>query len=330
MTTITIPRACLAITVAAVSACALAWGAARILSPPVRAADPVAAPGQSREARAFLATQASLAAPASAADQPALPPRGPGATPGPALTYTTMLPCRIVDTREIDQRLPAGSSYTIRSVLADYSVQGGVAEGCGIDGLTPQAIVVNVTAVLPSAAGFATVFPYPEARPLAASVNYASGAIVNNTVVTKVDTSTPGGRFRLYTYAGADYVIDLVGYYSPDAGRQSRVDCYDRTANRYAPSGQNVIYYMPASCDAGYTVTAVQCQSLGSTAEGYQGQATIEWSNTGVFSDEWRGELRVGCVGRDIVPTSAGGGSPFDMKEYCCRVIEEPIPPPAP
>ena len=329
MTTSNFPRWPLGIVLAAATTCALAWGLSRLLSPPAPIADPVPAPGQSPRAKAFLAAQATIGTAAPAVEPP-LVPRGPGAAPGPALAYTTMLPCRIADTRVIDQRLPGGSIYTLRSVLADYSVQGGTVEGCGMDGLTPQAIVVNVTAVLPSVAGYATIYPYLEARPLAASVNFAAGAIVNNTVVTKVDTTTPGGRFRLYTYADADYVIDLVGYYTPYVATPSRLDCYPSATNRTAPSGQNFFYYAPPTCDAGYTLITAQCQSLGSTAEGYQTQATIEWSTVGVLSDDASGEPRVACIGQEVVPASAGGGSPYDVKEHCCRVIAEPTPPPAP
>ncbi len=329
MTALNLRRWSMGVAMAAAAAWALAWNASPRPAMPAYAVDPVPAPGQSRQAKAFLASQASFA-PASLAAVEAAGPRGPGATPGPALAYTTMLPCRILDTRETASRVPANGTLDVRSVLADYSVQGGVAAGCGMDGVAPQAVAINVTAVLPSQAGYATVFPYPGPRPLAASVNYAAGAIVNNTVMTKVDATAPGGQFRLYTYGASDYVIDLVGYYTLNTGRQRRLDCYESRIDRYAPSGQRFFYYTSATCDAGFTLMAAQCQSLGSSVTGYEGKATIEWSTTGVIADFFSGEPRTACTGMELVPGEAGGGSPVDVKERCCRVIEEPIPAPAP
>lgn len=322
MTASSIRRWSVGVAMAAAAACALAWNASPRPAAPVHAADPVPAPGHSREAKAFVASQAS-----PPAIDPAGP-RGPGAPPGQALAYTTMVPCRILDTRVTGARVPANGTLDVRSVLADYRVQGGMAEGCGMDGVTPEAVVVNVTAVLPSGAGYATVFPYPGPRPLAASVNYEAGVIVNNTVMTKVDASAPGGQFRLYTYGASDYVIDLVGYYTLNTGRQRRLDCYESRIDRYAPSGQRFFYYTPTTCNAGFTLVAAQCQSLGSTATGYEGKAMIEWNTTGVIADLFNGQPRVACVGAELVPASAGSGSPVDVKERCCRIIEEPIPPP--
>ena len=316
--------ACLLIASAGV--CALAWSAALHVTAQAPAIDAVPAPGSARQVRDFLAVQATLGVRAPSGVDTAGP-RGPGAVPGPSMAYTSMLPCRIVDTRTVDARLSYGSTLDVFSVLADYSPQGGVADGCGMEGIAPQAVVLNVTAVRPSAAGYATVFPYPEPRPLAASVNYTAGAIVNNTVVAKVDAASPGGRFRLFTYAASDYLVDLVGYYTLNTRRRQRMACYDARTRVFAPSGQAILHDAPSSCDAGHVLMSAQCESTGSTAEAYAGMAMVEWSRTGVVADAVTGQPRVVCSGLDMAPAAAGGGSPIDVVEHCCRAIEDPVSP---
>ena len=72
------------------------------------------------------------------------------------------------------------------------------------------AAVLNVTAVGAQGAGFLTVFPCGTSRPLASSVNYATGDTVPNAVLTKIGTS---GKVWVYTQATVDLVVDVNGYF---------------------------------------------------------------------------------------------------------------------
>ena len=77
-------------------------------------------------------------------------------------------------------------------------------------GLPPgAAVVLNVTVVDPSAAGFVTVWPCGSDRPNASSLNFAAGQTIANLVVT---TPGSGGGVCLYTQQDTDLIADLEGY----------------------------------------------------------------------------------------------------------------------
>ena len=72
------------------------------------------------------------------------------------------------------------------------------------------AVVANVTAANPSAAGFATVYPCG-ARPEASSLNYLPGptTATANEVIAKLSAL---GSVCVYSFAETDLLIDVVGY----------------------------------------------------------------------------------------------------------------------
>lgn len=283
---------------------------------PARAGAPLTA----GSAAAFIRAQEALTA---------VPPMA-GARPttvvaGPRMVYTALAPCRIVDTRAAGiGPIAADSASAWVTVATDYSAQGGSGTSCGLDGVAAEAVMVNITAVLPTAAGYATAYPPGGARPLAASLNYAAGKIVNNTVVAKVDTASPGRPFALYTFAQSHYVVDIVGYYAREAPGDYALDCTDVRQTRYLTSGQLLNEVSRPSCPAGYKIMAVDCQYAGSGSEGYEGQATYNWSMNGLlYANSDLGE-RVVCVGRDTVPSSVPGGTVIEVVQHCCRVSSPP------
>lgn len=80
---------------------------------------------------------------------------------------------------------------------------------------TAKALVGNATTVGPAANGFLTLYPADAAsRPLVASGNYKSGQTLNSPFTVGLSSS---GQFKIYTVAQTDLVIDVLGYYSPDA-----------------------------------------------------------------------------------------------------------------
>ena len=77
------------------------------------------------------------------------------------------------------------------------------------------AIVGNATAVTPDAQGFLTLYPGNAAtRPLAASSNYAAGQNMNAPFTVGL---APDGTFKIYSLQNTNLVVDVLGYYSPDA-----------------------------------------------------------------------------------------------------------------
>jgi hypothetical protein len=169
------------------------------------------------------------------------------------LVYTPIQPCRIVDTRSTAAGAIAANStrsFTVWGV-ANYTSQGGSATNCGLSAESPAAAVLNVTVVLPTGGGYATVYPYSATRPATASVNYAAGNIVNNSIIAKLAPGAPAYDITLYTAAQAHYVVDVVGYF--DAPHATALDCTDVTDTRDVAAGARATG--APSCPAGYTLT---------------------------------------------------------------------------
>lgn len=78
---------------------------------------------------------------------------------------------------------------------------------------TALAVVGNATTVNPGA-GYLTFYPSNAARPTVASSNFSAGQIMNAPFTVGL---SPSGAFNLFTTATTDLVIDLLGYYSPEA-----------------------------------------------------------------------------------------------------------------
>jgi hypothetical protein len=221
------------------------------------------------------------------------------------LVYTPIQPCRVVDTR----LTPAGpiAANTTRDFRAtatsDFSSQGGSATDCGTLNINASAIAMNVTAVLPNGAGFATVYPFGSTQPLAASVNYTAGSILNNAIISKIPNPLSTSDFTIYTYAGADYVVDVVGYFAPPAA--TALECTTVTANAQVAAGANFTLNPPA-CAAGFTLTGASCKS--------NGFREVEWATNGLINGSAGAEAQ--CKGTNVSANQAV----VQGIAQCCRV----------
>jgi len=77
--------------------------------------------------------------------------------------------------------------------------------------------VGNATTVNPGG-GYLTLFPADAARPLVASSNYSAGQIMNAPFTVGL---SPAGAFKIYPTSQTDLVIDVLGYYSPEANDEN-------------------------------------------------------------------------------------------------------------
>ena len=178
---------------------------------------------------------------------------------GSDLVYTPLQPCRIVDTRLAGGPIAAaGSRNFIGAGEASYASQGGSATDCGLGSEVPGALALNVTAVTPNGPGYATVFTYNTSRPFAASLNYVTGAIVNNAIITKVPDPVAAADFTIYTQAQADYVVDVVGFFDTPAA--TPLECVNTTPVANPISANTVDIAFPSTCAAGYTAVSLSCQ----------------------------------------------------------------------
>ncbi len=175
------------------------------------------------------------------------------------LVYTPVQPCRIVDTRLTGAGpiAAAGSRNFIGINATSFATQGGSATNCNTFNVAATALAINVTAVTPTGNGYTTVFPYNTTQPLAAAITYATGAIVNNTVIAQIPNPLSSFDFTIYTFVSSHYVVDIVGYFAPPLATALQcVDTAQATATLIA--GSAGISVAPA-CAAGYTPTSTNC-----------------------------------------------------------------------
>lgn len=122
-------------------------------------------------------------------------------------TYDALPPTRIADTR-------AGAGYqnSGRTLGPGGTINVKVS---GIDGVPATgvgAVVLNVTAVNPTAPSFITVFAEGATQPIVASLSFTTGETVSNLVTVPVGSQ---GGVAIYNHTGnTDVVVDLEGYYT--------------------------------------------------------------------------------------------------------------------
>jgi hypothetical protein len=118
--------------------------------------------------------------------------------------YRTTAPVRVLETR------PAGQTgYVGAKPAAGHVVALRVA---GVGGVPDDlsAVVLNVTATEAEGAGFVTVWPCGQARPLASNLNYAAGQSVPNVVVARPNAA---GEVCLFALTRSHLVVDLQGWF---------------------------------------------------------------------------------------------------------------------
>ncbi len=128
---------------------------------------------------------------------------GPASPPG---SFSALSPSRLLDTRDGTGVASAGAVAPNGVVDLQVTGRGGVpASGVG-------AVILNVTAVTPRAAGFLTVYPTGGSVPNASNLNFTAGQAVPNLVVAKVGA---GGKVSIRNSSpGASHVVaDVAGYF---------------------------------------------------------------------------------------------------------------------
>jgi hypothetical protein len=138
------------------------------------------------------------------------------------LGYTSLpTPVRIADTR-------AGATdpatYAGKTLAEGTGLTVDIPASAGIPA-TASAVVVNVTAINPTAAGFLTVYPGGGTLPTAANVTFTTGQTVGNNVTVGLgpDGTTSPQSFTVYngpaTGGGSvDFTADVAGYYAAGSG----------------------------------------------------------------------------------------------------------------
>ncbi|WP_370414264.1 hypothetical protein [Streptomyces fradiae] len=117
--------------------------------------------------------------------------------------YKPMAPTRLMDTR-------SGLGVPKAKVGPDGTVTLAVAGQGGIPATGVTAVVMNVTAVAPTAGSFVAVFPDGTTRTSASNLNFTAGTTIPNLVVVPV----VNGKVSFYNKSGyVDLLADVAGYY---------------------------------------------------------------------------------------------------------------------
>ena len=145
------------------------------------------------------------------------PPTPPTIAPTPAPTpvydrsaasgYSPVTPLRLLDTRD-------GTGGRATALRRGETLPVHLADRYGVPA-DATAVVLNVTAVAPTANTYLLAWSGASPMPVATSMTAPAGRVTAGLVVTKLD---PAGNCALYHHAGdVDLVIDLVGYFAPSA-----------------------------------------------------------------------------------------------------------------
>lgn len=169
----------------------------------------------------------------------------PAGTPS---AFTSIVPCRLVDTRAGAQIGPRGTPLDAHETVT-FQVRGANGQ-CDIPA-NATGIISNVTIDNATGSSFLTVFPSDAAQPLSSNLNWTaeSGATPNQVTVGL----SADGAISLYNDAATvNVVIDVVGYFSdtsaPSPPTQTLLD-FDASWGPAALAGNNGITILtPPNC----------------------------------------------------------------------------------
>jgi hypothetical protein len=125
-------------------------------------------------------------------------------TPGSAVAFYSVPPCRVIDTRSANPPALAPAATRV------FPVTGG---SCGIPA-TARSISVNLTVTGASAPGDLTVFPGDHTAPGTSTINFGSGQTRANNAIVQLSGDGAGTIGVFNGSAGAvDFILDVNGYF---------------------------------------------------------------------------------------------------------------------
>jgi len=132
----------------------------------------------------------------------------------PRSSFTSLPPARLLDTRAGSTTFDgayAGTGAFGSGEARDLAVigRGGVPNNVADSAV--GSVVLNVTAVTPSATGYLTVWPTGGAQPGTSNLNFNPGQIIPNLVIAKIGS---GGKVSLFNSVGStDVIADVAGWF---------------------------------------------------------------------------------------------------------------------
>lgn len=122
-----------------------------------------------------------------------------------ALSFYTLTPCRLADTRGANG--PLGGPALQPGAVRPFTLTG----ICGVP-VTAKALSLNVTVTQPNAPGFLTLYPGGQLTPPTSAINFSGGQTRANNAVLPLEDGT--GILQIYSAGGSAHVIlDVNGYF---------------------------------------------------------------------------------------------------------------------
>jgi hypothetical protein len=129
----------------------------------------------------------------------------PAGAPG-ALSFYTITPCRLLDTRSAPAtlggpRMSAGQTRTLPLLSSSCNVSG-----------SAQAYSINATVVPLVDLSFLTLWPSGQFQPFVSTLNALDGEITSNAAIVPAGS---GGSIYAYATDATDLILDISGYFAP-------------------------------------------------------------------------------------------------------------------
>jgi hypothetical protein len=173
-----------------------------------------------------------------------------------------------------------------------------VAGRAGVPAVGASAVVANITAVGPAAAGYLTTWPSGAPRPDASTLNFVPGRNVPNLAIVRLGTD---GAISYFTDSAVHVLIDVVGYVSGSGANQYNPLVPYRVLDTRDGGGG-----YPRPMDAGET-TFVQVLGLGGVPTSGVGAVAV---NLTIANADRAGYATVWPVGLSTPPTSNANFTP--------------------
>lgn len=176
---------------------------------------------------------------AKAGKEVGLEPQAVEGVPTPALAFTGITPCRIVDTRGNGFIGSYGPPLLFAGVPRSFTLTG----QCGIPG-GAEAVSLNVTVTNSQGPGHIVIYPQGGVQPTVSTLNYVGGQTIANAAV--VPLSAGGGITVIAGVSGTELILDTNGYYAPQTvvntvnGLSGAVMLAQGTNITITPSGQTL------------------------------------------------------------------------------------------
>jgi len=147
--------------------------------------------------------------------------------------FNPMVPTRVLDTR----------TTVAGAIGPDLALPVKIKGVAGVPS-TATAVALNLVAVQPTAAGYLTVYPAGELRPVLSSLNFQAGVTVGNSVVAELNIGED--NINVYNANGNTHVvIDVTGYWDGTAKNGgftpiAPVRAYDSRTTSALGAGQSI------------------------------------------------------------------------------------------